>query len=338
MTDVRGQAPRRRPARRGRVRPLQRLHHRPAARRRARRAGPPRRRRGVDHRRVGAGRVRAPARGEAARRVGRVRRRHHPRRRDPRRDRPLRARGRRGRGGHRRERELDTGVPVVFGVLTTDTIEQAIERAGTKAGNKGFEAASTAIEMADLLRQLPKGRVTGPRMLRIVLPKGSLERATLDLFEAADLARRALVRRRLPRARSTIPASTRCASCGRRRSPATSRRGCSTSASPGATGSRRPAAEVVSLGELALLEGERPTRAHRRRDRRRLAGRAGRGPAAGRAGLDRVPGPHASVLREEGHRRRHPPLVRRDRGEGARDRRLHRRSDRDGPGAARPRA
>ena len=51
---------------------------------------------------------------------------------------------------------LDTGVPVVFGVLTTDTIEQAIERAGTKAGNKGFEAASTAIEIADLMRQLPK--------------------------------------------------------------------------------------------------------------------------------------------------------------------------------------
>jgi 6,7-dimethyl-8-ribityllumazine synthase len=51
---------------------------------------------------------------------------------------------------------LDTGVPVVFGVLTTDTIEQAIERAGTKAGNKGFEAASTAIELADLMRQLPK--------------------------------------------------------------------------------------------------------------------------------------------------------------------------------------
>jgi 6,7-dimethyl-8-ribityllumazine synthase len=51
---------------------------------------------------------------------------------------------------------MDTGVPVVFGVLTTDTIEQAIERAGTKAGNKGVEAALTAIEMADLLRQLPK--------------------------------------------------------------------------------------------------------------------------------------------------------------------------------------
>jgi 6,7-dimethyl-8-ribityllumazine synthase len=52
--------------------------------------------------------------------------------------------------------QLDTGIPVVFGVLTTDTIEQAIERAGTKAGNKGYESAETAIEMADLLRQLPK--------------------------------------------------------------------------------------------------------------------------------------------------------------------------------------
>ena len=53
--------------------------------------------------------------------------------------------------------QLETGVPIVFGVLTTDTIEQAIERAGTKAGNKGYECAVTAIEMVDLLRQLPKG-------------------------------------------------------------------------------------------------------------------------------------------------------------------------------------
>ncbi len=52
--------------------------------------------------------------------------------------------------------QLDTGVPVVFGVLTTDTLEQALERAGVKSGNKGFEAAMTAIEMVDLLRQLPK--------------------------------------------------------------------------------------------------------------------------------------------------------------------------------------
>ncbi|MCM3089190.1 6,7-dimethyl-8-ribityllumazine synthase [Bhargavaea ginsengi] len=48
----------------------------------------------------------------------------------------------------------DTGVPVMFGVITTDTIEQAIERAGTKAGNKGAESATAAIEMANLLLQL----------------------------------------------------------------------------------------------------------------------------------------------------------------------------------------
>ncbi|HWP36213.1 MAG TPA: 6,7-dimethyl-8-ribityllumazine synthase [Gemmatimonadales bacterium] len=50
----------------------------------------------------------------------------------------------------------ETGVPVLFGVLTTDTIEQAIERAGTKAGNKGFDAAADAIRMADLMEQLPR--------------------------------------------------------------------------------------------------------------------------------------------------------------------------------------
>lgn len=47
---------------------------------------------------------------------------------------------------------LQSGIPVIFGVLTTDTIEQAIERAGTKAGNKGWEAATVAIEMANLSR------------------------------------------------------------------------------------------------------------------------------------------------------------------------------------------
>ncbi|MDQ1238302.1 MAG: 6,7-dimethyl-8-ribityllumazine synthase [Thermodesulfobacteriota bacterium] len=49
---------------------------------------------------------------------------------------------------------LDVTIPVTFGVLTTDTLEQAIERAGSKAGNKGAEAAMSAIEMANLLRQL----------------------------------------------------------------------------------------------------------------------------------------------------------------------------------------
>ena len=53
---------------------------------------------------------------------------------------------------------LDTGVPVAFGVLTTDTVEQAVERAGTKAGNKGWAAATSALEMANLLRTLPSGK------------------------------------------------------------------------------------------------------------------------------------------------------------------------------------
>ncbi len=55
-----------------------------------------------------------------------------------------------------RSAQLETGVPIIFGVLTTETVDQAIERSGTKSGNKGFECAMTAIETADLLRQLPK--------------------------------------------------------------------------------------------------------------------------------------------------------------------------------------
>lgn len=53
---------------------------------------------------------------------------------------------------------LDTGVPVIFGVLTVDTLQQALDRAGGSAGNKGAEAAATAVEMVDLLRRLPGGR------------------------------------------------------------------------------------------------------------------------------------------------------------------------------------
>ena len=52
--------------------------------------------------------------------------------------------------------QLETGVPMSFGVLTTDTIEQAVERAGTKSGNKGWDAALTALEMVNLLRNLPE--------------------------------------------------------------------------------------------------------------------------------------------------------------------------------------
>jgi 6,7-dimethyl-8-ribityllumazine synthase len=51
---------------------------------------------------------------------------------------------------------LATGVPVIFGVLTCDTVEQAINRAGGKSGNKGFEAAAAAIEMVNLMARLPK--------------------------------------------------------------------------------------------------------------------------------------------------------------------------------------
>ena len=49
---------------------------------------------------------------------------------------------------------METGVPIAFGIITSDTIEQAVERAGTKSGNKGWDAAITAIEMAQLLRKL----------------------------------------------------------------------------------------------------------------------------------------------------------------------------------------
>lgn len=51
---------------------------------------------------------------------------------------------------------MDSEISVIFGVLTTDTIEQAIERAGTKAGNKGYDAAVTAIEMANLIQTFKK--------------------------------------------------------------------------------------------------------------------------------------------------------------------------------------
>ena len=56
---------------------------------------------------------------------------------------------------------MTSSVPCIFGVLTCDTIEQAVERSGTKAGNKGSDAAATAIEMANLLRELPVCKKTG---------------------------------------------------------------------------------------------------------------------------------------------------------------------------------
>lgn len=58
---------------------------------------------------------------------------------------------------------LDSGIPVIMGVLTTDTIEQAVERAGTKAGNKGWDAALSAMEMASLAKAWQKGASRTPR-------------------------------------------------------------------------------------------------------------------------------------------------------------------------------
>jgi 6,7-dimethyl-8-ribityllumazine synthase len=59
--------------------------------------------------------------------------------------------------------QTQTGMCVAFGVLTTDTIEQAIERAGTKAGNKGWDAATTAIEMVSLARAIDQSGSSSPR-------------------------------------------------------------------------------------------------------------------------------------------------------------------------------
>lgn len=56
---------------------------------------------------------------------------------------------------------MDTGVPVIFGIITTENLEQAIDRSGAKSGNKGYEAAVTALEMADLLHQLPAAVPSG---------------------------------------------------------------------------------------------------------------------------------------------------------------------------------
>src|SRR5262249_5936943 len=60
-----------------------------------------------------------------------------------------------GAAGGIAQAALATGVPIIFGVLTCDTVEQAVDRAGGKSGNKGFDAAMAAIEMVNLLRQLP---------------------------------------------------------------------------------------------------------------------------------------------------------------------------------------
>ena len=83
--------------------------------------------------------------------MGRPRR---PRLRHTRRDRPLRFRRRRGRARHRPKVARETGVPVAFGVLTTNNTDQALARSGGAQGNRGFDAVEAAIKMASVHRQL----------------------------------------------------------------------------------------------------------------------------------------------------------------------------------------
>ena len=86
---------------------------------------------------------------------------------------------------------LESGIPVLFGVLTTENIEQAIERAGTKAGNKGYDCAVSAIEMVNLIREIGC-RVTvtqEPSMIviRVNTPDQVLEQTILSLLQQAQI-------------------------------------------------------------------------------------------------------------------------------------------------------
>ena len=105
-------------------------------------------------RRLGARIVRDPAGGENDGRQRPLRRRDLPGVRDPRRDCSLRPRRRPGGRRASCRRRSATGVPVIFGILTTDSVEQALNRAGLKGGNKGSDAALAAIEMVNLLKRL----------------------------------------------------------------------------------------------------------------------------------------------------------------------------------------
>lgn len=67
--------------------------------------------------------------------------------------------------------QMDTGVPIIFCVLTCDTLEQAIDRAGLKSGNKGFEAALAAVEMATLSRKLSASKTSGASVRQIRQPR-----------------------------------------------------------------------------------------------------------------------------------------------------------------------
>ena len=288
------------------VRPVQRPDHRAAARRGDATPSCATASTRLDHRGVGAGRVRAAAGRQAAGRVGRVRRRRLPRRGHPGRDRPLRPGGQQCRGRDRRGRSLDTGVPIVFGVLTTETIEQAVERAGTKAGNKGIEAAVTAIEMVDLLRQLPEAlpcRLTGRRR-RCCASSCPRARSSRPRWSCSSRPTSPSTGARTSTTAATIddPRVSEVKILRPQEIPALRRRGpLRPRASPGGTGSRRPGADVVSLGELHYSKATARPVKDRARRRRGLA-RCSRSPTsptpAGRAGGHRVPRADPALPRE----------------------------------------
>jgi len=238
---------------------------------------------------------------------------------------------------------LDTGIPVIFGVLTTENVDQALERARPDETNKGREAAQSAVQMAGIAaRPRPERPGTGRPIGGGVACSGSscprfARSSTLDLFADADLRVYRSSDVDLPGQHPRRPDHRRHESSGPRRSPSTSPRACSTSASPGATGSRSRGPRSSRLGELPyskvasgytiriVLAVARGLAVHVARGSER------RGPAAARR--DRVPraGPPGPETRPAWTPR--SPLLRRHRGQGARHRRLRGRADRDRPGA-----
>ena len=281
--------------------------------------------------------------------AGRRRRGGQPRRGHPRRHRPLRLRGGRVRAGRPAGRSSTPACPVIFGVLTTDTLDQALERARPDETNKGREAALAAVEMATMLARRarpPSGRPASAP------PTGSADAAPGPAQGLARAGHPRAVRRRRP---GRAPVLGRRLPGHHRRPPG--RRGADPAA-PGDPGLRgrgpvRPRHHRARLGRgagrrgrhprrAALLQGHRQPDPGRPRGGRRLAGQvAGRpdrpGPAA--AGLDRVPRAHPAVPRRGAACEAEiSPLLRGHRGQGARHRRLRGRDHRDRPGAAGGRA
>ena len=229
---------------------------------------------------------------------------------------------------------------VVLGVLTTDTLEQALDRAGaTKC------TATRATTRRSRRWRWPTSCASCPRpagvtaVLRLVLPKGSLEKATLELFEAADLAVSRSSDGRLPGHHRRPPHRRRPHPAAPGDRHATWPRACSTSASPAGTGSRRRAARSSPSAScttprppparssiVLAVAGDSPFNSVADLPRRP-------------AGFHRVPRAHPPVPGEARRQpARHPALLRRHRGQGARHRRRGGGDHRDGPGPAGGRA